>query len=165
MIETEELYNEYYYELIGWCSLMTQNRTLAEDLVQEAFLRALINAELIQNLQPRQQKAWLYRTVKNLYLDKVRHTAFETITDDVLSETEVSEKYTDIDNQQLIDTLPDEERFLFIMRYIQGYNATELGTLFGLPSGTVRSRLSSARKRLRSALKEIYNSKIEKEGN
>lgn len=165
MIETEELYNAYYDELIGWCSAMTQDRLLAEDLVQEAFLRALMNAQLIQNLQPKQQKAWLYRTVKNLYVDKIRRTAFETITGTASEETGKPEEYTEIDNKQLIDTLPDEEKILFIMRYMQGYNSTELGALFNLPPGTVRSRLSSARQKLKKALKETCNSKTRKKGN
>lgn len=144
---------------------MTQDRLLAEDLIQDAFLRALMNAQLIQNLQPKQQKAWLYRTVKNLYVDKIRHAAFETITDTMSEETGEPEEYTEIDNQQLIDTLPDEEKILFIMRYMQGYNSTELSTLFNLPPGTVRSRLSSARQNLKNALKGTYNSQTRKKGN
>ena len=46
----DELYGALYKELIKWCVSMTGSRTLAEDLVQEAFLRALINAELLEML-------------------------------------------------------------------------------------------------------------------
>ena len=71
----EELYHSYQKELTAWCRGMTQNASLADDLVQEAFLRALINSQLLEHLRENQRRAWLYRTVKNLYLDRVRHSA------------------------------------------------------------------------------------------
>ena len=74
----EELYHSYQKELTAWCRGMTQNASLADDLVQEAFLRALINSQLLEHLRENQRRAWLYRTVKNLYLDRVRHSAYET---------------------------------------------------------------------------------------
>lgn len=46
----EELYLLCQKELINWCSSITNDRTLAEDLVQEAFLRALTNEELLTTL-------------------------------------------------------------------------------------------------------------------
>jgi len=49
---------------------------------------------------------------------------------------------------QLLNQLPDEERTLFLMRYMQGYNSTELGEMFDLPPSTVRARLLSARKKI-----------------
>ena len=74
----EELYHSYQKELTAWCRGMTQNASLADDLVQEAFLRALINSQVLEHLRENQRRAWLYRTVKNLYLDRVRHSAYET---------------------------------------------------------------------------------------
>ncbi len=50
---------------------------------------------------------------------------------------------------QLIARLPNTERSLFTMRYFEGYNSKELGELFALSPATVRSRLASARRRLR----------------
>ena len=42
------------------------------------------------------------------------------------------------------------------MRYVEGYTSAELGEFFGLPPGTVRSRLSDARKHLKNALKANF---------
>lgn len=63
---------------------------------------------------------------------------------DLVKEDDLSE----IIVRQLCNQLPNEERGLFWMRYMEGYNSSELGELFDLPPSTVRARLSSARKKM-----------------
>lgn len=82
----DELYDALYGELNGWCASMTGSRTLAEDLIQEAFLRALMNAELLENLDFSRRRAWMYRTVKNLYIDRKRRESFETVMEQMPEE-------------------------------------------------------------------------------
>lgn len=149
----EKLYLLCQKELLGWCSSMTHDRALAEDLVQEAFLRALNHAELLQNLNDGQQKAWMYRTIKNLYVDKVRHNRYETLSAFLPEEGIESDDFSDIDDSQLMNILPDDEKLYFTMRYLQGYNSAEIGKIFCIPPGTVRAKLYSAKRRLREALK------------
>ena len=55
----DELYGALCQELTKWCVSMTGSVTLAEDLVQEAFLRALINAGLLEELNPGRRRAWM----------------------------------------------------------------------------------------------------------
>ncbi len=148
----EELYATYYHELVDWCSMMVHSQSKAEDLVQEAFVKAMTNIEVLSTLSTKQRRSWLYRTVKNLFIDKVRHTARETLTDILPEESLQEDVYSTLDSKQLLHVLPEKERLLFTMRYLQGYSSTELGQLFHLPSGTVRAKLSSARKHLREAL-------------
>ena len=57
--------------------------------------------------------------------------------------------------EQLLEQLPEQEGVLFAMRYFQGYNSRELGQMFGLPEGTVRSKLLLARKHLRKLLERV----------
>ncbi|MDO4454050.1 MAG: sigma-70 family RNA polymerase sigma factor [Eubacteriales bacterium] len=54
-----------------------------------------------------------------------------------------------MDCSDMLKILPDEERVLFVMRYLQGYTSSEIGRMFQIPDGTVRSRLASARRKLR----------------
>lgn len=60
----EELYKKYYEELINWCHSMTGNLYTAEELVHEAFLRAMLHEDTLSTLKEQQSRSWLYRTVK-----------------------------------------------------------------------------------------------------
>lgn len=148
----EELYTAYHDELINWSQTMTDNRELAEELVQEAYLRAMLHQDTLELLQKQQRRSWLYRTVKNLYVDYVRHRSFEDIVADVPENTESPPEFTEFEWIKLLESLPDNEGVLFTLRYIQGYNSKQLGQMFNLPPGTVRSKLSSARNHLKQAL-------------
>lgn len=150
MIET--LYEAYYKELNGWCQSMTGSLSLSEELVQEAFMRALLNRELLEGLKEEQRRAWLYRTVKNLYVDTIRRSRRESVVETIPEQVTENAEIAELEWQELLATLPDEEGLLFTMRYLQGYNSKQLGELFDMPPGTVRSKLSSARKHLRDAI-------------
>ena len=53
----DELYDTLYQELAGWCTAMVGSRTQAEDLVQEAFLRAMLNTGLLEELDAGKRRA------------------------------------------------------------------------------------------------------------
>lgn len=152
----ERLYQLCQKELTEWCALMTRDRSMAEDLVQEAFLRALKNIGVLSALNEKQQKAWMYRTIKNMYVDHIRRNCRETVTDLLPEQGKEAAGYIESDYAMLLAKLPEEERKLFIMRYLQGYSSAELGKIFCQPPGTIRSKLSSARKQLKNAMKGDY---------
>ena len=93
----EKFYQTWYHELIRWCSNMTGDMGLAEDLVQEAFLRAISHLPLLETLSEKQQRAWFYRTVKNLYLDRKRHERYETVAQTPPQSGQDMEEYAMID--------------------------------------------------------------------
>lgn len=150
----EHLYQEFSKELLAWCRNMTGKGELAEDLVQEGYVRAMNHEDVLANLNQRQQRAWLYRTIRNLYVDYVRHGAFETTAETLPETAHETGEYTEIDCFQMLNILPDEDKLLFVMRYLEGYTSAEIGNLFQLPDSTVRSRLALARKRLRKIWSE-----------
>lgn len=153
-MDLETIYGTYHRELLAYCQAMTKNRPSAEDLVQETYLRALTHWDDVEFLSRSQCRSWLYRTARNVYIDQLRARARETLDEDSLALTPFEEDLTGAAVLQLIGRLPDGERTLFTMRYFEGYNARELGELFELPAATVRSRLASARRRLRQWIEE-----------
>lgn len=163
----EELYRELYGPLSRWCAHMARDPTEGEDICQEAFLRALRHWGDLEGLSQEQRKSWLYKTAKNLYIDRLRRGARECLLEDAAAGQGsptgeaggglVPAWHDDLSQEetaQLVGRLPPEERRLFVLRYFRGYNASELGERFDLPPATVRSRLLSARRRMAGWLAE-----------
>lgn len=148
----EELYKKYYEELINWCHSMTGNLYTAEELVHEAFLRAMLHEDTLSALKEQQSRSWLYRTVKNLYVDRLRHGKKEIISDEFSQPQINSEELVRLEWEKLLETLPDLEGVIFSLRYLEGYNSKQIGDILLLSPGTVRSKLSSARQHLKRIL-------------
>ena len=154
-MELEELYGKFYKEIITYCTAMTKNRASAEDLVQETYLRAFTHWEDLEVLSRGQSRAWLYKTARNLFIDQARKQSRETpMKDEYFPLAAFEEDLSQAAVAQLIGCLPEGEKALFTMRYFEGYNARELGEIFALPAATVRSRLASAKRRLREWIEE-----------
>lgn len=142
----DKLYTDYYNKLLWYCiSLSGNNHSMAEDIVQETFMRALKNTHILNELTEGQCRSWLYKSAKNIFIDDVRRMAnapkpeLQLFKEDDLSVIIV---------RQLSNQLPANERTLFWMRYIEGYNSSELGEMFNLSPSTVRARLASAREKI-----------------
>lgn len=154
-MEIEELYGRSYKEILTYCAAMTKDSAAAEDLVQETYMRAMTHWEDLEDLSRGQRRSWLYKTARNLFIDQARKRSRETpAEEEQLALASFQEDLSQAAVGQLIARLPEGERALFTMRYFEGYNSKELGELFGLPPATVRSRLASAKRRLRDWIEE-----------
>lgn len=148
----EELYVKYRSELVRWCRGMTEHLQTAEEIIQETFVRAMQNEELFLYMKEKQARAWLYRTAKNIYVDQIRHRSKETIMAELPENTKEPEELAEVEWESLLDLLPDEEGVIFVMRYLEGYHAKQIGEMLSMPPGTVRFKLHTARERLRKML-------------
>lgn len=152
----EEIYRANRIPLVRYCTGMCHDAAQAEDLVQETFLRALQNTALMEELGPNQRRSWLFTTARNLFCDKVRRATREEERTEFLNPEAVAEEtgFCDVDLDQMLCCLPAKDRALVRMRYIEGYNATELGEIFNQPPATIRARLARARGLLRQYMTE-----------
>lgn len=154
-MEVQDLYAKFYSQLLVYCKAMTKNPSAAEDLVQETFLKVFTHWGDVEDLSENQRRAWLCKTARNLFIDQVRKQSRETpAAEETLALASFEEDLSQAAVAQLVARLPETERALFIMRYFEGYNASELGEIFALPPATVRSRLAAARRRLREWIQE-----------
>ena len=143
----EELYQRLYPELAAYCHRAWGEE--AGDLTQEAFLRALQAGDSFLDLSPAQKRAWLYRTVKNLAIDRYRRRVLEEASLPPEEDAAAEEPgYQQVETELLLSRLPEPDRTMFRLRYLEGYTARELAELYGLPAGTVRAKLSRSAKRL-----------------
>jgi len=142
------------YNLARW---LTRDAADADDVVQEAYLRAF---KFSGNYQGGDSRAWLLKIVRNtcytwLKKNRPREIIFELEEDEHQASTGDPEKILqeNIDRlivRRLLDGLPVSYREIVVMRDIEGMSYKEIAAVTELPLGTVMSRLSRARKRLQA---------------
>jgi RNA polymerase sigma factor (sigma-70 family) len=146
------------YNLARW---LTQNEHDAEDIVQDAYLRAIRH---FGGFQGGEGKAWLLAIVRNLCYDSMRHRGFRERTtpfDEELHNT--GPATTDPEAsllqkeragllRQALAELPLELREVLVLRELEELSYREIANIARIPMGTVMSRLSRARKRLQDVL-------------
>ena len=146
----EELYEVHYKELLAYGSRMSGSKELAEDLVQETFVRALMHTEVVEDLSPSKRRAWLFRTFKNLFFDRYRRVILENEYEQSWQPAYSEEQgIQEVENAMLLQSLKPEDRAIFQLRYFDGYSAEEISEMMNLPPGTIRSKLSRCRKFLK----------------
>jgi len=141
------------------CSIayrMTGQPDLAEDLAQEAFLRAWLNLPRLRGAG--QFRVWLGRIVTNVTIDYLRTRRPEAALDERLPAgaesppAQVVRNETQETVRQAILALPEQSRAALILREYEGLSYKEIAAILDIPLGTVMSRLHYARGKLREAL-------------
>ena len=149
----EELYEDHYKELVAYGTRMSESKELAEDLVQETFVKALMNTEVFEDLSSSKRRAWLFRTFKNLFFDRYRRAVLENEIEQNLQHEYFEDRgIQEIENRMLLQSIHPQDRAIFQLRYFDGYTAEEISQMMNLPPGTVRSKLSRCRKYLKQHL-------------
>ena len=137
------------------------NAADAEEVAQEAFLRAYRN---FHRLRDRQRfRAWLARIAWRLALDRWRSASRRERREQIAAEPPPVQNAEELAAswefqgrlQQAVDELPPKLRQVLILAAVEGYNIREVARLLGLPDGTVKSRLHLARKAMIERLKWI----------
>lgn len=160
------LVERHYDPLLGYLYRMTRgDRSLAQDLVQETFLRALRGIGGYS--YPRPFKPWLYaiaiNLARNYYVsadhrradnpDEDADFAADEGNEDVLVEQAEAEAVI-----AALDTLSDAHREVIVLYYYQSLPLQAIAEALGIPLGTVKSRLSNGVARLRTLMNEIAES-------
>lgn len=150
----DELYEKHYPELLRYAAAACKNQAEAEDVAQEVFLKALQSADTFEDLGPNQRRAWLFRALKNLMCDRYRRAQLETQYVQTLSEDTayIEPGIQQTENELVLKLLTPEDRLLFTLRYLEGYNASEISDMLNMPPGTVRARLSRCRVLLKKSM-------------
>jgi RNA polymerase sigma-70 factor (ECF subfamily) len=156
------------YNLARWI-LGTEHD--AQDVVQEAFARAWKGFPKFRGENPR---AWLLTIVRNTAYtwikkhasDEEKLVPFDEKSFSVAIEAAPSELGLDKRNQQLrqaLNRLPAEFREVLVLFEIEGWSYKAMATTLEVPLGTVMSRLSRARRRLRAEITQLQDPEIEDE--
>jgi RNA polymerase sigma-70 factor (ECF subfamily) len=160
----EELAMPLFDQLYNFAQWLTQNRSEAEDLVQETYVKALKG---FSSFQPGTNfRAWIYRILRNTFLTSRTGLRFSaTVPLDDESSLEVPDTAGTPESlfiahaqeqllQGAIEELPLHFREILLLCEVDEMSYQEIADTLSVPMGTVMSRLSRARKALREILKK-----------
>ncbi|MEO1258432.1 MAG: sigma-70 family RNA polymerase sigma factor [Bacteroidota bacterium] len=155
------LYQNYSGALLGIISRMIPSREVAEEVLQDVFVKVWDNAD---KYDPAKGKlfTWLAQITRNTALDKVRSAGYRKgqKTDEIETNVSVHEQQADdpaIEDsglRKVIGGLDKNYRTLIDYAYFQSYSQSEIAKELGMPLGTVKSRMRAAIKELRKILKD-----------
>ena len=162
-------------QLFATAMRMTRNRSEAEDLVQETYLKAYRAYERFEagtNL-----RAWLFRIMTNTYINSYRskqRRPQQSDIDDVQdlylyrrlggnelaahgrsAEDQLFDQITDSVILDALDALPEQYRSAVMLADVEGFAYKEIAEILDVPIGTVMSRLHRGRKKLQEQLHEF----------
>lgn len=119
----------------------------AEDQTQETFLRYLEKRPVFES--PEHEKAWLLTVTRNGCISRLRSKQRQNLPLEMDIPIPGPEEREELEE---LFSLPPEDREILHLYYYEGYSTREIGKITGAREGTVRSRLSRARKKLKSLL-------------
>lgn len=147
----------------------THNRETAQDITQDCFLRAY---KMLRSYRTDSAfSTWIYRICQNLIIDYYRKNK-NLKTQSLTENNDDSEKVIDIADtseepleliirqekiekiRELINSLPDDLREVIILRDINDLSYKQISEMLDIEIGTVKSRLSRSREKLKSLIRE-----------
>lgn len=152
--DLHQLYDAAYRRLVGQLSVMTGSLTEAEDVVQEAFVKAILHERTLQ--QVANPEAWIRTVAVNLARSRWRrvkrfaHLMPQLDVDKPWDRGDLSE-----DRSMLIDAmrqLPANQREALALHHIADLPVADVAETLGVPVGTVKARLSRGRAALGTLL-------------
>jgi len=141
---------------------LTKNSAEAEDVVQDACIRAM---RFLSSLRDDDARAWLFTIVRNTWYSRVSRranmaeaTPLDRAQDErpdvaLDPEEQLLQQHTVAVVRAALEQLPVDFREVFVLREFEGLSYKEIAAVVQVPIGTVMSRLARARERLMSVLK------------
>jgi len=142
----EIIYREFKDRIYTLALYYTKNPANSSDVTQDIFIKVF---RVLTKFNGGNFKAWIYRVSINHLLNYVtRQKTFADINQNYLSTNDrnIEEK---IEIERTLKKMPEKLSFLLILREKEGLDYRELSSVFGVPIGTIKSRLYKARKLFR----------------
>ena len=160
------LVDRYASSAVNIAARLVNDRAVAEELAQEAFVRAF--ARLNTYDSDRKFSSWFFQILRNVTIDYLRRRRVDTVSlDGLLSAgyagpADDSHKTSPEDEAErvalaaaltaAIEQLRHEFREVVVLKYVEGLSVDDIAGILGLPEGTVKTHLFRARKELAASL-------------
>ena len=148
------LYRRYWPLAWGWAYALTGERGRADDLAQDAVLRAFRSLRTFDEQRP--FGPWLKRILLNLAGDELRRLRRGELAEGWMGEWRAPSTDVEVPDElrDAVRALPPARRLVLVLHYWLDLPLDEIAALLDVPFGTVASRLSRARADVRRALEE-----------
>ncbi len=139
--------------LLGLCS---GNASLADDLAQDALVRAYVASGSFLGLS--RFRTWLFRIAYNCFIDNCRKAAPDTVSSEsfeaqsVLSDDSTDDAFRYQQLYQALDRISNKERAVIVLHYFEDHDIKDISSIMQIPSGTVKYLLSIGRNHLKEHL-------------
>ncbi len=172
----ERAYDMSYQALYAYLFGRTADAEMAQDLLQETFLRVWRHRQELSERTDEQQRAWMFAIARNLLIDSSRRRSVRSAAEDEFAQTAVvslgMQKEVEIQVEkmeqiallgQAIKQLPEDLRTVLVLGVLAEMSSTEIGAVLGKPAATVRYQMAKARKMLAGALHLLVPNDAQKE--
>jgi RNA polymerase sigma-70 factor (ECF subfamily) len=152
----EYLYDNYSSALYGVILRIVKSEDIAEEILHDCFLR-IWNKIVEYDSSKGKLFTWMVNIARNLSIDKIRSKDFRNQhkSEDIENNVSLESSFTEavkpeyIGVREILDRLnPDQKQVLDLM-YFQGYSQSEISEEYGIPLGTVKTRVRAAMEKLR----------------
>ena len=152
--------NKYKDPLFATILRMTRNPHDAQDLVQEAFIK--VYGQLDKYNDQGSFSSWFYRVAMNHCMDGFRKKRYQQVemNESIIGETPNYPEVTFLKKEKnrqlelLLAKLPEDERIILLLRYVNELSYEEISELAEVPVTTVRNKLHRAKKKLKNIVSE-----------
>jgi RNA polymerase sigma-70 factor (ECF subfamily) len=164
-IEFEKRFQHFSKPLYSFALHLTRDQEDAKDLVQETAFRAFKNLDKFRT--GTNFKAWMRTILRNSFINNYRKKRTRNQVEAPIEDFLFALESKTVHNQgvqkvqferleEIVEKLDDQYRIPFMLHF-QGYQYKEISDYLDIPIGTVKSRIFFARKKLKQAIKRVYD--------
>lgn len=155
------LYDNYSAALFGVIFKMLEDRELAEDVLQEAFIKIWNNFANYDSLKGR-LFTWMMNLTRNLTIDTIRSKGYkkqskirntENSVDNISNNANTAESFDALGIRKHLTLLKNDQKQIIDLAYFGGFTQEEISNTLGIPLGTVKTRMRTAIFELRKVLR------------
>lgn len=150
----EQLFKKYYNDVLLYAMSLTKNASEAEDLVSEAFFKALAAIDDVKNF-----KAWILKVCRNLFLNKRRkHSKIVELSEDMSDESDVLQQIVKDENYRAlynaIGLLPQNLKEVILLFYFEDMRVDAISLIVGKSESNVKVMLYRGREQIKQILEK-----------
>lgn len=163
-IHQKAIYNMYRISLYKLCLLYVKEKSIAEDLLQEGFIKIFTNLSTY-NPEKGTFTSWVRRIMINECLQYLRSQQRQFQVEELKEviymlntryEKETISKLSLEEMYKIINSLPEGYKIVFNLYIVEGYNHREISEMLGISESTSKSQLHKAKRKIKNLIKKYY---------